>query len=93
MTKESDLNNILMEGTTHDITETGFVLRSVTIDRATGSEAVLAVEIRPESEKLAANCFEYLKEGRGVRIVGRLCRDGVHYIQADHVEFKSKEAI
>lgn len=43
---------------------------------------------------LAANCGEYLKKGRGVRIIGRLKQERWKeksriYIIADHVEFKS----
>ena len=48
--------------------------------------------------RLAENCGEYLKKGRGVRIIGRLKQDrwkGIDgkgksrvYIIADHVEFK-----
>jgi len=39
--------------------------------------------------RLAEVCAEYLKKGRGVRIVGRLKQDGEKVlIEAEHVEFK-----
>ena len=39
---------------------------------------------------MAEVCAEYLKVGRGVRVVGRLDRDedGSVYLLAEHVEFK-----
>ena len=39
--------------------------------------------------RLAEVCAEYLKKGRGVRVVGRLAQDGEKVlIEAEHVEFK-----
>ena len=52
-------------------------------------------------DRLAEVCSEYLKKGRGVRIVGRLKQnrwnnaDGTErarvYVVADHVEFKPRQ--
>jgi single-strand DNA-binding protein len=38
--------------------------------------------------KLAEVCGEYLKKGRGVRVVGSLWQTNRIFIRAEHVEFK-----
>ena len=44
--------------------------------------------------RLAEVCAEYLKKGRGVRVVGRLKQDGEKIvIEAEHVEFKAKRDV
>ena len=89
------LNSILIEGNVvHDPeTENGvckFVIASdrfytVGVDRKKEVSFFAIVVIG----KLAEVCGEYLKKGRGVRVVGRLEQEqSTIKIIADHVEFK-----
>ena len=50
------------------------------------TESGFRIETR---DRLAETCAEYLHEGRGIRVVGRLkAEEGAFLIVAEHVEFK-----
>ena len=104
----NSLNSILIEGELVDDpvisiasegrTLTSFTVRSHRWDKVDGTltDHPIRVPVLTES-RLAEVCGEYLKKGRGVRVVGRLATAereigpllvNMPYIHAEHVEFK-----
>lgn len=95
------LNSILLEGnviakpekreTQSGTTVCNFKITSSRFNRQdeTTEEEKSVFDIEACS-KLAESCAENCKEGRGVRVVGRLkqCEDGNIKVVAEHVEFK-----
>jgi single-strand DNA-binding protein len=86
----NNLNSVLLEGelTADPIFVDGKCVFDVNVRRI---EKTNTFKIICKS-RLAEVCAEYLKMGRGVRIVGRLDRDENDevYLLAEHVEFKPK---
>jgi single-strand DNA-binding protein len=101
---KNDLNSFLVEGTlvgdpemshTYEMTPVCyFTIRSIRqwmVEEEIEKEVYLFdVELKG---KLAETCGEYLKKGRGVRVVGRLKSIGTvilreTFIVGEHVEFK-----
>jgi len=90
------LNSLLIEGTLTDdptpeecegvIESCTFTIVSHRITSAETRETVLPVRVYG---KLGANCAEYLRKGRGVRIVGSIAGDAEALtVVAEHVEFR-----
>jgi single-strand DNA-binding protein len=63
-------------------------VRSEKEDGGTVQRTVTTVPITTREGRLAEVCVEYLKMGRGVRVVGRLAMAEGLFIFAEHVEFK-----
>ena len=102
----NSLNSILIEGEIVDDpvisiasegrTLTGFNVRSHrTVKDSDGTIALHAITVPVLTEgRLAEVCADYLKEGRAVRVVGRLDSLGgpldapLLHVHAEHVEFK-----
>ena len=83
----NNLNQILLEGNVNKmICGIGTNLTIWVKTNNVEKESVFKIHV---SGDLAKNCYEQLKPGRGIRIIGRLDRDGNNiYIVADHVIFK-----
>jgi single-strand DNA-binding protein len=100
-----DLNSILLEGKIRDKpvlaeTKAGTPFTEMTVI-STGYYSQNGERVREDStfivhalSKLAKTCCEYLKAGRGVRVVGRLkqTETGGVVIIAEHVEIKPEMA-
>jgi len=91
----NNLNSILVEGTlmndpvttNTEQTRTAFNLYSVHYEKG-GQFSDITVPIKTTG-RLAEVCADYLKAGRGVRVVGRLAQNNTElYVHAEHVEFK-----
>ena len=103
----NNLNSILVEGNLTKDPELGQTPKGTAVCKFTIT-SICFYKLDDEYQKevsffdvtararLAENCGEYLKKGRGVRIIGRLKQDrwkGIDgyqsrvYIIADHVEF------
>jgi len=87
----NNLNSILVEGKLPSDPQasegrTLFYVLSVRYDKAQFYETLVPVKT---TGRLAEVCADYLKAGRGVRVVGRLAQDNTElYVHAEHVEFK-----
>ena len=99
----NNLNSVLIEGELIDDPKTSFseentpvCIFSIATTRTFKRDDELHQEvshfqIRAYS-RIASTCSEYLRKGRGVRVVGRLKQDGEKiYIVAEHVEFKTQK--
>jgi single-stranded DNA-binding protein len=93
----NDLNSVLIEGIlTGDPTPNGtegndaacrFIVETRRTNRA-GLTRTYTFAIETKG-RLAMNCNEHLRAGRGVRVVGSLAeKNAVAVIQAEHVEFR-----
>ena len=96
----NSLNSILVEGTVKDvpILEDGVATFEIESRRVymDGEDRKVETSVFPivTRSRLAEVCAEYLKGGRGVRIVGRLqwVPEGAAQIMAEHVEFQPIKA-
>ena len=97
----NDLNSVLLEGkVTADPAPipngcTFSILASRLVKTDDGQKTTTSLFPIEVTGRLAEVCQEYLKAGRGVRIVGRLCQDpedALLFIQAEHVEFKPERS-
>lgn len=99
----NNLNSVLLEGkitgapvNTHDddgTSRTVFHVESTRTERLDPAPTPATTSVFIVTHKhLADVCFEYLRPGRGVRIVGRLAQaqDASLYLEAEYVEFKSE---
>jgi len=98
----NNLNSILIEGVLEadphslaslDVLRTTFKVRSIRCYKV-GEHKQTDELIVPIATKgrLAEVCGEYLKAGRGVRVVGSLAEDNEGlYVAAEHVEFKPQQ--
>ena len=98
-----NLNSVLIEGDLINDPETSYsennvaecifsiTTRRTVIQDDENQQEVSQFEIRTYS-RIATTCSEYLRKGRGVRVVGRLKQDGEKiYIIAENVEFRPRE--
>jgi single-strand DNA-binding protein len=96
----NDLNSLLIEGTLvgdpasqeyGDVVEScTFTIVSHRITSTETRETVLPVRVYGT---LGANCAEYLRKGRGVRIVGSIAVDAESLVViGEHVEFRPMKA-
>lgn len=95
----SNLNSLIIEGNLvkNPISITGkcsFIIESIRGTELNGEPIIEKYQFEIEAySKLGATCFEVLKKGRGVRVVGRIKQGstGEVVIVAEHVEFKPVE--
>ena len=97
----NELNSVLLEGTlTNDPTannteDNGPVCRFLMETNRThrgGLTRTYAFTVEAKG-RLASNCTEHLRAGRGVRVVGSLAEENsVAVIQAEHIEFRPMKA-
>ena len=99
----NNLNSVLIEGFVVSDPELSYTDKGdaackfkVESHRSYKAEEKLAEEVNyfdiSTHIRLAEVCAEYLKKGRGVRVVGRLKQDGEKIlIEAEHVEFKPQK--
>jgi single-strand DNA-binding protein len=96
----NNLNSVLLEGFVVSDPELSYTEKGAAVcrfklesHRSYKAEDEMAEEVSyfemVAHLRLAETCAEYLKKGRGVRVVGRLKQDGEKVlIEAEHVEFK-----
>ena len=93
----NDLNSVLIEGTLADDPTANnnegndplcrFIVETRRTNRA-GLTRTYSFTVEAKG-RLASNCTEHLRAGRGVRVVGSLAEENsAAVIQAEHVEFR-----
>jgi hypothetical protein len=87
----NDLNSVVLGGTVHgDVRlDSGAAWFTIVSRHDVDGESIGEAYSIVASGKLGGKCYDELKHGRGIRIVGKLRgADGQMMIEAEHVELK-----